>query len=186
MANIGKSATSLQKEQDISFRAGEIVGLIYDAFLKQYGPKPTEAELHSLNVLCVRLVFCLYAEDAGIFEKNQFYNYMSEYKPEQMRKALIELFRTLNTPVCERDRFLAESLKNFPYANGALFDIKQNESIPKINEEIADVLLKKASLGFDWSGISPTIFGAVFESTLNSETLARLDGKLIIQPELSS
>ena len=178
----------LQRELEVSIKAGELIGKLYDAFLKQYeetGPIPqstspkgqgakvggiTAADLHSLNVLCVRLVFCLYAEDAGIFSKDQFYHYLIQYKPEQMRSALKALFTTLDTKIEERDRFLEESLAAFPYVNGSLFHQQPNEDIPRFNEQIAELLLPKASLGFDWSEISPTIFGAVFESTLNPET----------------
>lgn len=178
----------LQRELEVSIKAGELIGKLYDAFLKQYeetGPIPqppspkgqgakvggiTAADLHSLNVLCVRLVFCLYAEDAGIFSKDQFYHYLIQYKPEQMRSALKSLFTTLDTKIEDRDRFLEESLAAFPYVNGSLFHQQPNEDIPRFNEQIADLLLPKASLGFDWSEISPTIFGAVFESTLNPET----------------
>lgn len=160
----------LQRELEVSIKAGELIGKLYDAFLAQYNNKVSPEDLHSLNVLCVRLVFCLYAEDAGIFSKDQFYHYLIQYKPEQMRSALKSLFTTLDTKIEERDRFLEESLAAFPYVNGSLFHQQPNEDIPRFNEQIADLLLPKASLGFDWSEISPTIFGAVFESTLNPET----------------
>lgn len=159
-----------QKEKEVSFKAGELVGRLYDAFLAQYGDNVSHEDLHSLNVLCVRLVFCLYAEDAGIFSKDQFYHYLIQYKPEQMRSALKALFTTLDTKVEDRDRFLEDSLAAFPYVNGSLFHQRPNEDIPRFNQEIADILLPKASLGFDWSEISPTIFGALFESTLNPVT----------------
>ena len=180
----------LQRELEISIKAGELVGKLYDAFLRQYGPIPQQGakkafphgighslevaispeDLHSLNVLCVRLVFCLYAEDAGIFSKDQFYYYMAQYKPSQMNVALRELFTTLDTKIEDRGRFLSPSLKAFPYVNGSLFHQNPCEDIPQFDEAMAELLLHKASLGFDWSEISPTIFGAVFESTLNPET----------------
>ena len=228
----------LQRELEISIKAGELVGKLYDAFLRQYemtspsshlalsingereGCKLTvldlgytslsstegapqtphcfspslsiygerggdvsrkadrggkrgqvsPADLHSLNVLCVRLVFCLYAEDAGIFSKDQFYDYMAQYKPSQMRLALQALFTVLDTKIEDRDRFLDATLKAFPYVNGSLFHQNPGEDIPQFDEAMAELLLKEASLGFDWSEISPTIFGAVFESTLNPET----------------
>jgi hypothetical protein len=163
------SLTSKQ-EVDVSVKAGEIVGEIYDALLPEFGEKPTAADLHALNVLCVRLVFCLYAEDARIFEKEQFYKYLKSFRPENMRVALRELFRVLDTPIEERDRFMEEKLAGFPYVNGSLFHEKEGETIPPISEKTAEILLTRASLDFDWSEISPTIFGAVFESTLNPET----------------
>lgn len=164
------SNTHLQREKEISIQAGQLVGILYDAFLKQYGEHPTEDELKNLNILCVRLVFCLYAEDAGIFGKRgMFHDYLANYNPHQMRKALIELFRILNTEPSNRDRFLEEELAQFPYVNGGLF-AGDNVEVPPFTEEMVDLLLNKASADFDWSEISPTIFGALFESTLNGQT----------------
>lgn len=104
----------LRREMEVSIQAGELVGRIYDAFLAEYGSNPTPADLHALNVLCVRLVFCLYAEDAGVFEKDQFYHYLQSFRPENMRQALQQLFQTLDTPVEARSRFLEEKLQAFP------------------------------------------------------------------------
>ncbi len=160
----------LQREMDISIRAGEIVGILYDAFLKQYGENPTEDELKSLNVLCVRLVFCLYAEDAGIFgRRSMFHDYLASFDTHHTRKALIELFQTLDTLPENREKFLENELAEFPYVNGGLFADEQIE-VPPFTDEMRDLLLNKASADFNWSEISPTIFGAVFESTLNPET----------------
>ncbi|MBQ9167799.1 MAG: class I SAM-dependent DNA methyltransferase [Oscillospiraceae bacterium] len=160
----------LKREMEVSIAAGEIVGLLYDAFLKQYKDPENEQTLRSLNVLCVRLVFCLYAEDAGIFgKKEMFHDYLAEFDTRHMRKALIELFQVLDTPVEERDPYLEPELAAFPYVNGGLFAEEYIE-IPMFTDEIRELILKKASDDFDWSEISPTIFGAVFESTLNPET----------------
>ena len=162
-------ASHLEREMQVSMQAGAIVGKLYDALLAQY-LDPTNAEsLRSLNVLCVRLVFCLYGEDAGIFgPHDMFHDYLARYDIMDMRNALVRLFKTLDTPLDERDPYLQDDLAAFPYVNGGLFggDIE----IPRFNEEIRDLLLHHASLDFDWSEISPTIFGAVFESTLNPET----------------
>lgn len=167
---VGGGQESLRHEMEVSIKAGSLVGKIYDSFLKQYGDSPTSDDLHSLNVLCVRLVFCLYAEDAGLFGKDQFYNYLSAFQPEQMRMALSNLFVVLDTPVDKRDRFLEPQLAAFPYVNGSLFSQRPGESIPPFTPETAEILLDKSSRDFDWSEISPTIFGAVFESTLNPDT----------------
>ncbi len=161
---------NLRHEMEVSMKAGEIVGKLYDAFLAQYEGETTQEDLHALNVLCVRLVFCLYAEDADIFAKDQFADYLQSYKPENLRVALKELFEVLDTPIEKRSRFLSENLKAFPYVNGSLFSQQPGEDIPPITEQAADLLIHHASLDFDWSDISPTIFGAVFESTLNPET----------------
>lgn len=167
---VDSKSESIRREEEISLKAGELVGKIYDSLLPEFGDKPTDADYHALNVFCVRLVFCLYAEDAGIFNKEQFYHYLKSFRPENMRVALRELFRVLDTPLEDRDRFMEAKLADFPYVNGSLFHEKEGEAIPPISEKTADILLNRASLDFDWSEISPTIFGAVFESTLNPET----------------
>ena len=157
----------LRKEMEVSMQAGEIVGRIYEALLKQYDDNSPEA-LRWLNILCVRIVFCLYAEDAGIFSHDQFYNYLVTYEAKDMRRALRDLFEVLNTPKDKRSKYLQEELAAFPYTNGGLF--AEEIEIPQFTEELKETLLQNASLDFDWSEISPTIFGAVFESTLNPET----------------
>ncbi len=160
----------LRKEMEVSIKAGEIVGLLYDALLKQYKDCNNEESLKSLNILCVRLVFCLYAEDAGIFGRHDmFLDYLKHFETGRMRKALIELFEVLNTKFEDRDPYLEDDLKAFPYVNGGLF-AQEHIEIPQFSDEIRDLLLEKASANFDWSQISPTIFGAVFESTLNPIT----------------
>ncbi len=180
---VKKEVKTISREMEVSIKAGDIVGLIYDAFLKQYRipdikEKDETAEqkikrehkLKSLNALCVRIVFCLYAEDASIFGKrNMFHDYLEAYEIKDCRRALIELFKTLDTPVAERDEYLEEDLAQFPYVNGGLFADETIE-IPPFTEEIKQLLLTKASEDFNWRDISPTIFGAVFESTLNPET----------------
>ena len=159
----------LKKELEVSIQAGEIVGVLYDKILSQYrNPEDPETQ-KSLNKLCVRLVFCLYAEDAGIFgSKDMFHDYMSQFSAGEFREKLIKLFRILDQKPEDRDPYEDEKLLAFPYVNGGMFagDIE----IPRINEEIRSLILQRASDDFDWSLISPTIFGAVFESTLNPET----------------
>ena len=157
----------LSKEMEVSMQAGEIVGRIYEALLKQYDDTSAEA-LRWLNILCVRIVFCLYAEDAGIFSHDQFHDYLARSGADDLRRALRDLFEVLNTPMEKRSRYLNDDLKAFPYTNGGLFE--EEIEIPQFTEELKQTLLKNASLDFDWSEISPTIFGAVFESTLNPET----------------
>ena len=163
----------LHREEQISIQAGELVGKLYDAILKQYVDPTDKKTLHSLNILCVRIVFCLYAEDSGIFgEHLKFHNYIkkiAEKDVDDVREALIKLFRVLDQPLDKRDPYLKADLASFPYVNGGLF-ADENIEIPNFTQDIVDLLLRKASENFDWSQISPTIFGAVFESTLNPET----------------
>lgn len=161
---------NIKREMEVSIQAGNLVGILYDEILKQYIDKTNPRSLQSLNMLCVRLVFCLYAEDAGIFGgHNKFHNYIKSFSAKDMRKALIELFKILDTKPEDRDPYEEEMLASFPYVNGGLF-ADENIEIPQMNDTIRDLLLRKASEDFDWSAISPTIFGAVFESTLNPET----------------
>lgn len=168
---VDEKSEHLKKEEELSFKAGELVGKLYDAFSKQYKDITNEQSQKDLNELCVRLVFCLYAEDAGLFgRKNVFHDYLSKYDDlGLMRKNLIELFKVLDTKLEDRDPYLDDDLNQFPYVNGGLFS-NENIEIPLFTDEIRDTLLAKASDDFDWSEISPTIFGAVFESTLNPET----------------
>ncbi len=161
---------NLKREMEVSIQAGNLVGVLYDEVLKQYRDTENEESLKSLNKLIVRLVFCLYAEDAGIFGgHSKFHNYIKSFSARDMRKALIELFKILDTKPEDRDPYEDEELAAFPYVNGGLFADESIE-IPQMNDEIRDLLLRNASEDFDWSDISPTIFGAVFESTLNPET----------------
>ena len=160
----------IKREMEVSLQAGQIVGELYDALYKQYNDPDSPETQQSLNALCVRLVFCLYAEDAGVFgEHNMFHNYLKNYAVKDVRRALIDLFQVLNTKPEDRDPYMEPELAAFPYVNGGLF---ANESlvIPRLDEHIVDLILHKDSEDFDWSVISPTIFGAVFESTLNPET----------------
>lgn len=163
----------LKKEMEISLKAGEIVGELYNEILAQYDNPESESTLKSLNMLCVRLVFCLYAEDSGLFgEHLKFHNYVkavADKDIEDVRESLIRLFNVLNTPVEKRDKYMKKDLASFPYVNGGLF-AEEDIEIPQFNERIVNLLLKNASEDFDWKDISPTIFGAVFESTLNPET----------------
>lgn len=164
---------NIKREMEISIQAGELVGKLYDAFLKQYKDASNERTLKSLNALCVRLVFCLYAEDAGIFGRHgMFHDYLRDRGMQNGRRALRDLFRVLDQRPEERDPYLADDdpeLAAFPYVNGGLFS-DENIEIPPFNDEIFSLLLTQASEDFNWSDISPTIFGAVFESTLNPET----------------
>lgn len=162
----------IKRATEVSIQAGELVGILYDALLKQYNDPDDEETQKDLNILCVRLVFCFYAEDAGLFGRhNMFHDYLAKHKDSNsmFREALLNLFGVLDQEEHERDPYASEDLLAFPYVNGGLFE-KDDIVIPRINEEIIDIILDKASAGFNWSNISPTVFGGVFESTLNPET----------------
>lgn len=170
---VDTSNQHLAKEQQVSIKAGELVGLLYNELLKQYKNPEDPDTLRSINMLCVRIVFCLYAEDAGIFGRHDmFHDYLAEKPTNEIRRALVSLFKVLDTKIEDRDPYLADDdpkLAEFPYVNGGMF-ANENVEIPPFTEKLKNLLLNQASLDFDWSDISPTIFGGVFESTLNPET----------------
>ena len=167
---IDKTNEHLEREMKVSIEAGEIVGKIYESLLKQYINPNSPESLHAINQLIVRLVFCLYAEDAGIFgHKTMFHDYMVRFGSRDFRSGLKDLFKILNTPIEDRDPYLDSELNAFPYVNGGMF-AENNLEIPNFTDELRELILEHASSSFDWSEISPTIFGAVFESTLNPET----------------
>ena len=164
---IDPQKTSVSPEEQVSLKAGELVGKLYDALFKEY-IEPDENSFRSLNILCVRIVFCLYAEDAGLFEtRTAFEDYIKSFNLPNLRDGIIKLFKALDTKLENRDKY-DSTLKSFPYVNGGLF-ADDNIEIPNFTKEIVDVIVNYCA-PFDWSEISPTIFGAVFESTLNPET----------------
>ena len=167
---VGTSDEHLEREMAISMEAGEIVKEIYSALLKQYKNPDNPESLHAMNQLIVRLVFCFYAEDAGMFgKKTMFHDYLARFSSRDFRRGLLDLFNVLNTPIDERDPYLDDELSAFPYVNGGMF-AENNLEVPQFTDELRESILEHASSSFDWSEISPTIFGAVFESTLNPET----------------
>lgn len=160
----------IKKEMKVSLDAGQRVGELYKALRNQYDDPDSPESLKYLNILCVRLVFCLYAEDAEVFNHNLFHDYLESYPTKHWQTAIINLFNTLDTKIEDRNKYIEEDLAAFPYVNGGMFDKKIQIDIPQFTEDIRDIILNKCSAEFDWSEISPTIFGAVFESTLNPET----------------
>ena len=167
---VGTTNEHLEREMAISMEAGEIVKEIYSALLKQYKNPDNPESLHAMNQLIVRLVFCFYAEDAGMFgKKTMFHDYLARFSSRDFRRGLLDLFNVLNTPIDERDPYLDDELSAFPYVNGGMF-AENNLEVPQFTDELRESILEHASSSFDWSEISPTIFGAVFESTLNPET----------------
>ena len=169
----------LEKEKTVSIKAGELIGKLYDKLREGYIDPDSEESMHALNVLCVRLVFCLYCEDAGLFGKDAFYNYLKDVPANRIRTALKNLFRALDTNLSERDPYDLE-VKAFPYVNGGLF--RDESEIPNFTDETKSFLLDEVSSHIDWSQISPTIFGGIFESTLNPET-RRSGGMHYTSPE---
>lgn len=169
----------LEKEKAVSIKAGELIGKLYDKLREGYMNPDSEESMHALNVLCVRLVFCLYCEDAGLFGKDAFYNYLKNVPANRIRAALKNLFCALDTNLSDRDPYDLE-VKAFPYVNGGLF--RDESEVPNFTDETKSFLLDEVSSHIDWSQISPTIFGGIFESTLNPET-RRSGGMHYTSPE---
>ena len=170
----------LRKEQEVSEQAGRLIGDLYDMLLKQYHDPDSDETKHSLNVLCVRLVFCLFCEDAGLFgEPDAFSKYLMNVHPDNIRIKLQHLFDNLDRPRADRDEY-DDDIKVFPYVNGGLF--REKVVIPPFTQEIKEFILDKMALPVNWSAISPTIFGGIFESTLNPET-RRKGGMHYTSPE---
>lgn len=167
---IDSTNANVKRQETVSLKAGELVGRIYEALAKKYDNPEDEETKKSLNKLCVRIVFCLYAEDAGLFKSTtSFHDYLASINPEYVGMALQALFKVLNTPSERRKTLSQPRLKDFPYVNGGLFADEDIE-IPSFDEEIVKVILEDCSADFNWAQISPTIFGSIFESTLNPET----------------
>lgn len=153
-------------ERQLSEKAGILVANLHNAIAAQYADPDALGSHHSLAVLTVRFVFCLYAEDAGLFPQSAFSRYIESFDAARLRRGVIDLFATLNTKPEERDRYLEPELARFPYVNGGLF--AEDIEIPRFTDPIRDSLLA-AGDGFDWHRISPVIFGSLMEETLSHD-----------------
>ena len=168
LAFIIKPERNISHEVEISIKAGELVKKLYDSIHERYIDSDNKDSLRSLNIFCVRIVFLLYAEDSGLFAKSQFHDYLKS-RENTARDSLKKLFAVLNQKIHKRDPYLEPELKAFPYVNGGLFKANDIE-LPQLEGEPLRIILEDMSEGFNWSGLSPAIFGALCESTLNPET----------------
>nr|WP_207760079.1 class I SAM-dependent DNA methyltransferase [Bifidobacterium scaligerum] len=153
-------------QQKLSEHAGVLVANLHNALAAQYVNPDDPVSHHSLALLTVRLVFALYAEDAGLFPSDGFSDYVKSYDAGHLRRAIIDLFRVLDTTESERDPYLEDELKHFPYVNGGLF--RGSIEIPPFTDEIRDALIH-AGEHFSWKNISPVIFGSLMEETLSHD-----------------
>lgn len=160
-------------EEQVSFKAGELVAKIYNELSNAYALHADLTDVktqRSLNMLIVRLVFLMYVDDSALFgTEDMFQHFLENRNNDRWREDLIKLFAVLDTPLDQRDPFLNNEYKDFPYVNGGMFSTEEI-IIPQFTESLSNLILDEASRGFNWSNISPTIFGAVFESTLNPDT----------------
>ncbi|MCL2807504.1 MAG: hypothetical protein FWD27_04980 [Coriobacteriia bacterium] len=157
----------IARQKQLNLEAARLIGEVYESIRHQY--HDPEASRHNLAVLMVRILFCFYAEDSGFFEKNLFYNYLKEIPAGEgvFRDALIKLFGVLNTPEDQRSAYLGKTLAQFPYVNGGLFE--GEIEVPIFTNDIKYQMLQKAGYEFNWTEISPVIFGSIFESILSGD-----------------
>lgn len=163
------------KEKLVASKASEFVRKMYDEIKRQN--KVDKKLLHSLNVFCVRVVFCLYADDSYLFDNRQFRKFVETYSASQLQEKFDHLFIALNTPIEKRPSITDSAIKQFPHVNGGLFADDKDYSTPIIPKSVRSMLLHEAeNLGkpdsdekFTWDKISPTNFGCIFESTVDDE-----------------
>lgn len=167
-----------KREERISSTASDYIRNLYDTI---YASKKewTKPELQSLNMFCVRVVFCLFAEDAGIFDDGQFSTFLDKFTAKDLSKKFDALFFWLDMTESRRREYykLADvEVQQFPYVDGGLFNNADPYETPVLNKAAYDILksawsltLKDTDETFDWSEISPTNFGCIFESTVDSD-----------------
>ncbi|MCI1659550.1 DNA methyltransferase [Bifidobacterium psychraerophilum] len=153
-------------QQQLSEQAGVLVANLHNALAKQYADPDDESSHHSLATLTVRIVFALYAEDSELFPADSFSRYVKSYDAAHLRRAILDLFDTLDTDYAGRDAYLEEELKTFPYVNGGLF--REHIEIPRFTDEIRKAIIH-AGETFNWKDISPVIFGSLMEETLSHD-----------------
>ncbi|MEZ5642040.1 MAG: DNA methyltransferase [Burkholderiaceae bacterium] len=163
----GYKAQEIKPQDPVNIRAAERMGRLHDA-LRQSGYAG-----HPLEVLLVRLLFCLFADDTAIFPAQSFRDFIEERTApdgSDLGPRLAQLFQVLNTPDEGRGRNLDEQLRGFPYVNGRLFA----ESLPIADFDAAtrEALLNACAL--DWSAISPAIFGSLFQSIMDDKARRNL------------
>ena len=157
----GYTTQIITPQDPINIKAAERMGKLHDA-LKDIGYAG-----HALEVYLVRLLFCLFAEDTGIFQKRQFQDYLEQHTTEDgadLAHHLATLFYVLNTPEHQRLKNLDEDLAAFPYVNGKLFA----ETLPPAGFDAAMRTALLSACMLDWSRISPAIFGSLFQSIMDA------------------
>ena len=157
----GYTTQIITPQDPINIKAAERMGKLHDA-LKDIGYAG-----HALEVYLVRLLFCLFAEDTGIFQKRQFQDYLEQHTTEDgadLAHHLATLFYVLNTPEHQRLKNLDEDLAAFPYVNGKLFA----ETLPPAGFDSAMRSALLSACMLDWSRISPAIFGSLFQSIMDA------------------
>ena len=177
--NGGSAPRSVQRA--VSIEAGRIMGQIHNEIAGLYHDPDSEESHHALSVLCTRLMFLMFCEDAGLIEPGLFRDYVASVDGGHLRGALIELFGWLDTDdEARKQEYPSELLARFPYMNGGLF--RERIQIPQLNEQVHYEILVSGCQEFDWSGVDPTVFGSIFEGALSHDT-RRSGGMHYTSPE---
>lgn len=157
------------------------MGQIHNEIAGLYHDPDSEESHHALSVLCTRLMFLMFCEDAGLIEPGLFRDYVASVDGGHLRGALIELFGWLDTDdEARKQEYPSELLARFPYMNGGLF--RERIQIPQLNEQVHYEILVSGCQEFDWSGVDPTVFGSIFEGALSHDT-RRSGGMHYTSPE---
>lgn len=154
------------RQEELSVKAGIYVAQLHDALAKCFRNPDDPVEHMALAMITVRIVFCLYAEDAGLFTANAFHDYVEHSSPDRLHTDLYDLFVYLDTSTGNRPKYPDPRLKSFPYVDGGLFN--ELIDVPPLTGELRDTLLL-ISEKFDWRDISPVIFGSLMEETLSRD-----------------
>jgi len=158
----GYKAHAYHDEDPVNIKVAEKMGELHDALLE------SGYEGHNLEIFLVRLVYCLFADDTGIFPKDHFHYFIeNRMNPNGSDTGanLSQIFQILNTPEIQRQKSIDDELLMFPYINGLLFD--EVLAIPMLNKKMRNLLLECCS--FDWSKVSPAIFGSMFQAVMDKE-----------------
>ncbi len=166
--------------QAVSVEAGKIMGRLHDRAAASFDDADTPENHHALSVLMTRLMFLMFCEDAGLVEPNAFRDFVEHYAASDLRRGLKDLFVWLDTPPAERDPYVEDWFAPLPYMNGGLF--RERTEVPPLDGEFRRILIEDGCDGLDWSVVSPTVFGSIFEGALSHDA-RRANGQHFTSPE---
>lgn len=164
----------------VSVEAGKIMSKLHDQVAEAFDDPDTPENHHALSVLMTRLMFLMFCEDSGLVAPNAFRDYVAHFSAGDLRRGLKDLFVWLDTKDEERDKYAEPWLKKLPYMNGGLF--REKTEIPPLSENFRHTLIVEGCQEFDWSGVSPTVFGSIFEGA-PSHDHRRANGQHFTSPE---
>lgn len=164
----------------VSVEAGKIMSKLHDQVAEAFDDPDTPENHHALSVLMTRLMFLMFCEDSGLVAPNAFRDYVSHFQAGDLRRGLKDLFVWLDTKDEDRDKYAESWLKKLPYMNGGLF--REKTEIPPLSENFRYTLIVEGCQEFDWSGVSPTVFGSIFEGALSHDH-RRANGQHFTSPE---